>query len=511
MPFCLEKCSFCQFFKYFLESRKDTDRWVDWMIQSFDYYAPVFKDVSFSQLVVGGGTPGLLAADQMERVFSALFERFTFNDDRPRAFEFNPRSVTEKRLKALVPFGFDRVSMGVQTTDAGILDTHNRYYQNMDMLTRAVRLVREAGIRELNLDLILGMSGDTSDKFMKSFEAVAALEPDMITVYHLVPQPEYVRTIYDGQIRKQQLDHQTQVDGVVEWVRNNIGRLGYVSDTEELNAGQEAWTFRLSGEDAHPTHAQESMYDDTSPAAFSLFGLGPMARSQIHGEIWYLDNGDIDPQLNVSDARFEVAPIDTEYEMLKTVFMAMRIRARLNRRMFKRAFGIDVFERYGGALDRLSAKGLITVDDEGISFPQTRRKKFLCALEFIGPDALSRVAGARAERERFLRVDVQGASFDLQVESLRANARYLTTHKGWGLRWLNVSSDDQARSPKKVRVFSQIARKTFAPTVDATSNPTVSRVTERLVALINRMGSGVRAELATVQTKPKNVGLIPIQ
>ena len=104
----------------------------------------------------GGGTPSFLGADGLVQILNAIRRRFAVSADAEITFEANPESVTEKLLKRLRAEGFNRISLGIQNDDDGLLKKLGRPHSYRQAV-QAVDLARKAGFHNLSLDLMYGL------------------------------------------------------------------------------------------------------------------------------------------------------------------------------------------------------------------------------------------------------------------------------------------------------------------------------------------------------------------
>ncbi|MCP4621521.1 MAG: radical SAM protein, partial [Bradyrhizobium sp.] len=157
---------------------------------------------SLQTLHIGGGTPSLLSPAQLDRFLGRLFTLYDFDADGEKAVECTPDSIRKDQLRVLAKHGINRISMGVQSVVPEVLARENRGRQKTADIKRAVRAIREAGRFMLNVDLLIGMEGDGTASFLRTFKTVAELEPEQIIVYRLNPPASYLRSRYGGEAER---------------------------------------------------------------------------------------------------------------------------------------------------------------------------------------------------------------------------------------------------------------------------------------------------------------------
>ena len=184
IPFCNKICDYCDFTKlqYFrnfavsyLEALKDE-------LKSY----PI-KDLK--TIYVGGGTPTALEDDLFEELLK-IIDMYT-NGVKEYTFEANPESLSFNKIRLLKEHGVNRVSLGVQTTNDKILKTINRDH-TFKQVQEAIKNLKEAGIDNINIDLILGLP-HTSEKILKEdLKNVLSLGVKHISCYGLTVNPHTV-------------------------------------------------------------------------------------------------------------------------------------------------------------------------------------------------------------------------------------------------------------------------------------------------------------------------------
>jgi oxygen-independent coproporphyrinogen-3 oxidase len=142
-------------------------------------------DLPVETVFFGGGTPTLLAADDLGRILAALREEFGLAAGAEVTTEANPESVDPGYLERLRGHGFTRMSFGMQSAREHVLSTLERSHTPGRVKQVAV-WAREAGFTHVNLDLIYGTPGETDDDWRASVEAALEAEPDHVSAYALI-------------------------------------------------------------------------------------------------------------------------------------------------------------------------------------------------------------------------------------------------------------------------------------------------------------------------------------
>ncbi len=189
IPFCRTKCSFCNFASGVF-SRAIFDRYVDRVCADIVASAAIASEVGgkldrrVDSLYLGGGTPSVLAPDQLKRLFRALREDFEVEQAAEITVECAPGTITEPVLEALVECGVNRVSLGVQSFVDKECSSVGRLHTRAVTLDDVARL-RAAGIGNIGIDLIAGLPHQTTESWDYSLAEIIATGVPHVSVYML--------------------------------------------------------------------------------------------------------------------------------------------------------------------------------------------------------------------------------------------------------------------------------------------------------------------------------------
>jgi putative oxygen-independent coproporphyrinogen III oxidase len=187
VPFCLTRCGYCDFNAYAgLDGLKP--RYLRALLAEASIAAPSWDGVPFSSVFLGGGTPTTIEPADLKALLAHLRDRFDVADDAEVTIEANPDTVDEPVFGQLRAAGYDRVSLGAQSFDTGVLARLERLH-DPSSVRAAVAAARRAGIRNLNLDLIYGVDGESIESWERSLRETVALAPDHVSAYALTIEP----------------------------------------------------------------------------------------------------------------------------------------------------------------------------------------------------------------------------------------------------------------------------------------------------------------------------------
>ena len=183
IPFCRSKCDYCDF--YSLAGREDRmDDYQKALIAQISEGAPLARGYTVNSIYIGGGTPSWDGEKRLCELLRLLQKKFKMAKDIEVTVEANPDSVTEKALRAVRRAGVNRLSLGMQSAcDQELQDVHRPH--TFQQVVEAVHAARKAKIKNLNLDLIYGLPGQTEESWHNSVEQAIALGPEHLSCYGL--------------------------------------------------------------------------------------------------------------------------------------------------------------------------------------------------------------------------------------------------------------------------------------------------------------------------------------
>ncbi|MCI3269661.1 coproporphyrinogen-III oxidase family protein [Streptomyces cylindrosporus] len=195
MPFCRYKCGFCNLYTITSTSHSLYDAYVDAVCQELSAYADVLQARKIRTVYFGGGTPSLLDVRHFERIIRTL-DRLHVDLSGVEEFcmEASPDSLSGSDgysfLKDLVAMGLNRINLGIESLDGGELKHAGRNLAGVTVIRGAIDSVREARVRNLSVDLIMGFLGQTDESWLSSVRGVLAFSPETISTYMLTIRPD---------------------------------------------------------------------------------------------------------------------------------------------------------------------------------------------------------------------------------------------------------------------------------------------------------------------------------
>ena len=186
IPFCPTTCLYCSFTSYPLSAwRSRVDAYLDALEKEIRFVSVKFYHKKLNSIYIGGGTPTTLEPYQLDRLIRLIKCHF----DLSHCVEFTveagrPDSITREKLEVLYKWGVDRISINPQTMKDETLKLIGRHHTVVQTV-ECYKIAREIGFDNINMDLILGLPGETLEDVHNTMEQIRELEPDNLTVHSL--------------------------------------------------------------------------------------------------------------------------------------------------------------------------------------------------------------------------------------------------------------------------------------------------------------------------------------
>lgn len=256
IPFCLQKCHYCDFYSEAGTSPALRAKYIDALCREIAWYGGRLGSAAGADTVsvaavaavsvaaldggaetvsrggrlvdtifIGGGTPSILEAEQTVRILSTIFDNFRVADGAEISMECNPATLTAEKLASYKACGINRLSMGVQSMDEGILKIMGRAHGPQDVVDN-FRLAREAGFDNINLDVMFGVPGQDMGIWKSTVRKVLDLEPEHLSFYslELAEGTEFYRRLANGTLKETAPEADREM---YHWLLSELDRAAY--------------------------------------------------------------------------------------------------------------------------------------------------------------------------------------------------------------------------------------------------------------------------------------------
>ena len=335
IPFCRQACRYCDFF--FSVSLKYMDPFVDALVRELEQRSVEAGDKKLNTLYLGGGTPSLLTPQNLEKLLEVIHRNYSFRSDPEITIECNPDDLSPDYLALLKGFGFNRLSIGIQSFISRDLELMRRSHSS-EQAAQCVFDAVEAGFENITIDLIYGIPGQTAEEWENNLKRAISLPVDHISAYHLTFEPG---TVFDHWRKKKRLVpvHEEESVKLYGILREQLGDAGF--DHYEIS--------NFARDDKRSEHNQ--IYWSGVP----YMGCGPSAHSydgtrrswNISSLPKYLEG--MDKSLSVQETE-ELSPEEAYHDYLIT---SLRTSQGADPEYISQKFGIRISDHFDRESSRL--------------------------------------------------------------------------------------------------------------------------------------------------------------
>ena len=317
IPFCKAKCAYCDFYSL-PQSESMMDEYCRALTAHLEEVAPRCTAMTVDTVYFGGGTPSYLGAERLCALLKTIKKRYCIDHNAEITVECNPDSATDwKALRKLRRAGFNRISLGVQSTDDTLLRQIGRIH-TVSQVTDAIAAARMAKFRNISLDLIYGLPGQTMEQWQDTVRTAAALEVQHLSCYGL--KVEDGTPLFAHRHEIDLPDDEAQAEMYL-WMVEYLANKGY-AQYEISNFAREGFRSR---------HNQK--YWAMEPYA----GFGPGAHSDF-GDVRFAYERDLQAYINGNLSLSEREEISQRDRMQEYIMLSLRTAAGIDRAFFERQY-----------------------------------------------------------------------------------------------------------------------------------------------------------------------------
>jgi oxygen-independent coproporphyrinogen-3 oxidase len=357
IPFCRKRCHFCYFKVYTDKDASEIERYLDATIQELTLYSqkPFIGGRKPKFVYFGGGTPSYISSRQLSRMVDAAKMLLPWDEAEEITFECEPGTLTEGKLRVIKELGVSRLSLGIENFDDHILRINGRAHGAKDV-DRSYDFARTIEFPQINIDLIAGMMGETSDNWRECVRKTIALSPDSVTIYQM--EIPYNTTIFN----EMRADGRT-VAPVADW-RTKREWVSYAFSELET-AGYTVASAYTAVKDPARTRF---IYRDLLWTGADMVGLGVASFSHVGGT-HFQNESDFGPYLEkLSRGTLPIYRALTptrEERMIRELILQMKL-GRVHRAYFQGKFGVDIEQRFAEPLSELRDRGFLAPDENSL-------------------------------------------------------------------------------------------------------------------------------------------------
>ncbi|AJK87082.1 MULTISPECIES: radical SAM family heme chaperone HemW [Lysinibacillus] len=361
IPFCHQICNYCDFNKFYFKNQP-VDEYIEALGKEMAL-ATQKNPESFRHIetiFLGGGTPTALSPQQLDKLLTLIRTYIPMNSVTEFTSEANPDELSAEKLQVLFEGGVNRLSMGVQSFDQGLLQKIGRTHSN-EHVYETIALAKKIGFQNISIDLMYGLPGQTMAQWKDSLEKALALDLPHFSAYSLIVEP---KTIFYNQYAKGKLllptedleadmydvlMQQMELHGLQQYEISNFAKPGYHSEHNKI-------------------------YWDNDEYA----GFGAGAHGYLAG-VRYSNHGPLKKYMETVFAG--ELPIVHEHEVSQAekreeqMFLGLRKTEGVKHKIYEEKLKVPIVAHYDSVLKELVSKGLLEHDDVGVRL--TRKGRFV--------------------------------------------------------------------------------------------------------------------------------------
>ncbi len=188
VPWCVRKCPYCDFNSHSVKTEIPETLYVERLLEDLAEEMPSVWGRSLNSIFIGGGTPSLFQPQSYERLFSGIRALIPFHADIEITMEANPGTAEAEKFAGFIEAGINRISIGVQSFNDEHLKSLGRIHSSAEAI-KAYEIARQAGCRNINLDLMYALPGQTREQALKDLKIAQDLAPEHLSWYQLTLEP----------------------------------------------------------------------------------------------------------------------------------------------------------------------------------------------------------------------------------------------------------------------------------------------------------------------------------
>ena len=375
IPFCVRKCDYCDFLSFpgfgcgaDEKHRSLSCRYIDALCSELEAAFSGLREtgIKCDTCFIGGGTPSVLEKEETEKLLKTISEGIS-----PLEFtiECNPGTLTKEKLEIFKGYGVNRLSIGLQSADNGILKALGRIH-TFEQFLESYRLARSMGFENINIDLISAVPGQTIDNWKDTLKKVTDLEPEHISAYSLILEegtPLYKK--YEESPLSLALPGEDEEREIYHYTGEYLGSKGYYR-YEISNYAKKGYECRhnigyWTGEEYIGTGLGAASYLSHENAV-KLKNIP--AESGTDKNMFRIKNTQsIEEYISHPSCDTEEI-LDLNDLMAEYCILGLRMTKGISITGFREKYGTDIMDRFGTILEKYMQLGLLEQKDGHIRF-----------------------------------------------------------------------------------------------------------------------------------------------
>jgi oxygen-independent coproporphyrinogen-3 oxidase len=327
------------------------------MAKEIELYGQKLGHPTIETIYLGGGTPSVVDLENLKKVFQSIYGAFQIKSGAEISIESNPDSVDKEKLSGYLEIGINRLSIGVQAWQNDLLKLMGRTYE-IETVLQSYKLAREAGFKNISLDLMFALPNQTKKQWLESLTKVIELEPEHISCYSLEWDNN---SIFGNHLRS----------GKIKASSDKLDREMYAMACEELEkAGYKQYeisNFSLNDSFKCQHNSDFWHYKD-------YFGIGTGSESRIGDKTWQNKKSIKAYSKKINEGELvvdQLATLSKEDQIAGYISLALRTNAGLDKKSLLKKLDFDLEKERAEELKKLVEENLIEQNNYSIKLTET--------------------------------------------------------------------------------------------------------------------------------------------
>ncbi len=348
IPYCQSRCRYCAFYS---TTGVPESSYIDALLKEAVQKKKEIGDVRIDTVYLGGGTPSALPISFLARLLRGIFETFPIAPGAEITMEMNPSDMTEAYLSSVRSLGVNRLSVGVQSFDDRLLSAIGRRHTAKDAKAAVKRAFR-TGFRNISIDLMYDLPGQSVKEFENSLLAAVHLPVTHMSIYSLILEEgtPFYRLAKAGKLPRPTESESWAMYGAMCRILPHYGFARY-----------EISSFSKKG--CESRHNEKYWHLD------NYLGLGPAAAGRV-GHVRTKNTPDIcaymKAVLSGNPPPMETEALTKEEEIEEYCFLHLRMKEGIEKRNYAARYGEPIEMRYAAVIEKLCREGLLAETEERI-------------------------------------------------------------------------------------------------------------------------------------------------
>ncbi len=335
IPFCLKKCSYCDFISN--SNYEIEDQYFDKLISEIQYRGN--EDSSSDRLIntvyFGGGTPSSVKSDNIRKVVNALKENFDLANLEEMTIEVNPGTCNNTNIQDYYEMGFNRLSIGVQSFDEDMLKRLGRIH-NRANIYKTLDIAKRVGFKNISIDLMYGLPDDSLERLEKDLELAMEMNLQHISTYGLIVEEgtKFFDEMNEGRLL---LPEEELLLDMRKLINEKL-----------LSSGFKRYEIANYAKNGYESKHNLIYWNNDDYYGFGLNSTTKVEDSR------YMNEPDIIEYISSNEFRkYNLEEITEEMKIEEAIFLGLRLVEGIDLVAFFNRYNIDIKDKYRKVIDEL--------------------------------------------------------------------------------------------------------------------------------------------------------------